>query len=132
MNEADVPGLAIALIRNNKTVWTDGFGVLNRLNSGPSASTTVFEAASISKVITAYTALRLVDQGKLSLDEPVHVHLKKAWLPPSTSADKITLRHLLSHSLDPGDDPLFKNKCIAFEPCSDFLYSGLGAEYVRN
>lgn len=131
MNEADVPGLAIALIRNNKIVWTDGFGVLNRLNGGPVASTTVFEVASISKVITAYTALRLVDNGKLSLDEPAHIHLKKAWLPPSTYADKITLRHLLSHGSGLGDDPLFKNKRIVFEPGTEFLYSGLGAEYVH-
>jgi CubicO group peptidase (beta-lactamase class C family) len=131
MNEADVPGLAIALIRNNKIVWTDGFGVVNRLTDRPVAPNTVFEVASISKVVTAYTALRLVDKGKLSLDEPVHVHLNKPWLPPSTYADKITLRHLLSHSSGLGDDVLLKNKRIVFEPGTDFLYSGLGAEYVR-
>ncbi|MFC1793657.1 serine hydrolase domain-containing protein [Planctomycetota bacterium] len=131
MNEADVPGLAIALIRNNKIVWKDGFGVVNRFTGRPVAPDTVFEVASISKVVTAYTALRLVDKGKLSLDEPVHIHLTKPWLPPSTYADKITLRHLLSHSSGLGDDVLFKNKRIVFEPGTGFLYSGLGAEYVR-
>ena len=131
MNEADVPGLAIALIRNNKIVWTDGFGVVNRLTGRPVAPNTVFEVASISKVVTAYTALRLVDKGKLSLDEPVHIRLTKPWLSKSAYADKITLRHLLSHSSGLGDDPLFKNKRIVFEPGTDFLYSGLGAEYVR-
>ena len=131
MNEADVPGLAIALIRNNKIVWADGFGVTNRLTSEPVSSKTVFEAASISKVVTAYTALRLVEEGKLSLDKPVHTSLKKQWLPPSAFAEKITLRHLLSHSSGLGDDPFFKNKRIFFEPGTDFLYSGLGAEYVQ-
>jgi CubicO group peptidase (beta-lactamase class C family) len=131
MNEADVPGLAIALIRNNKIVWTDGFGVVNRLTCRPVAPNTVFEVASISKVVTAYTALRLIDKGKLSLDKPVHIYLKKPWLPPSTYADKVTLRHLLSHSSGLGDDQLFKNKRIVFEPGTDFLYSGLGAEYVK-
>lgn len=131
MNEADVPGLAIALIRDNKIVWTDGFGVVNRLTGRPVSSKTVFEAASISKVVTAYTALRLVEKGQLSLDEPVHIHLKKPWLPPSALADKITLRHLLSHSSGLGDDPFFKNKHIVFEPGSAFLYSGMGAEYVK-
>lgn len=131
MNEADTPGLAVTLIRNNQIVWTEGFGVVNRLTGRPVASNTVFEVASISKVVTAYTALRLVDKGKLSLDDPVHIHLKKPWLPPSTYADKITLRHLLSHSSGLGDDPLFKNKLILFEPGTDFLYSGIGAEYVQ-
>jgi len=97
MKQAEVPGLAIALIRNNQIVWSDGFGVANRLTDRPVSSKTVFEVASISKVVTAYTALRLVEEGKLSLDEPVHTYLKKPWLPPSVFADKITLRHLLSH-----------------------------------
>ncbi len=131
MNKEDVPGLSISLIRNNQIVWTEGFGVTNRLTGKPVSSNTVFECASISKVITAYTALRLVEEGKLSLDEPVHIYLKKPWLPSSVFADKITLRHLLSHSSGLGDDLFFKNKRIAFEPGTDFLYSGLGAEYAR-
>jgi CubicO group peptidase (beta-lactamase class C family) len=131
MYKADVPGLAIALIRNNQVVWTDGFGVANQWTDRPVSSKTVFEVASISKVVTAYTALRLVEAGKLSLDEPVHTYLKKPWLPPSALGDKITLRHLLSHSSGLGDDPLFKNKRIMFQPGTDFLYSGLGAEYVK-
>lgn len=131
MNEAKVPGLAIALIRNNQIVWTEGLGVTNRFTGKPVSSQTVFKVASISKVITAYTALRLVEDGKLSIDKPVHTYLKKPWLPPSILDDKITLRHLLSHSSGLGDDVIFKNKRIAFEPGTDFLYSGLGAEYVR-
>lgn len=131
MNEADVAGLAIALIRNNRIVWTDGFGVVNRLTNRHVSPETVFEAASISKVVTAYIALRLVEKGQLSLDEPVHIYLKKPWLPPSPYADRITLRHLLSHSSGIADDPLFITKRIMFEPGSDFLYSGMGAEYVK-
>jgi CubicO group peptidase (beta-lactamase class C family) len=131
MNEADVPGLAIALIRNNQIIWAEGFGVVNRLTGKPVSSKTVFEVASISKVITAYTALRLVDEGKLLIDKPVHTYLKKPWLPPSDFADKITLRHLLSHSSGLRDDLFFRNKSIIFEPGTDFLYSGFGAEYIR-
>ena len=131
MEEVGVPGLAIALIRGNQIVWTDGFGVACRFSSKPVSSSTVFEAASISKVVTAYTALRLVEMGQLSLDEPVHALLKRPWLPPSTHAEKITLRHLLSHSSGLGDDPVFRSMNIAFEPGSGFLYSGMGAEYIR-
>ena len=131
MHEADIPGLAIALIRDNKTVWTEGFGVTNRFTKKPVLSKTVFEVASISKVVTAYTALCLVEHGKLSLDQAVKTYLKKSWLPASKYADKITLRHLLSHSSGLGDNPLFMNKDIMFEPGSDFSYSGIGFLYVQ-
>lgn len=131
MKEAEIPGLSVALIRHNQIVWTEGFGVTNRLTGTPVTSKTVFEVASISKVITAYSALRLVEEGILSVDEPVHNYLKKPWLPSSDFGDKITLRHLLSHSSGLTDDVIFKSKRIGFEPGTDFLYSGLGAEYVR-
>ena len=132
MSEADVPGLSIALIRDNQIVWTEGFGVANRLAGRAVTPETVFEVASISKVITAYAALRLVDQGRLSLDEPVNVYLKKPWLPPSQYADLITMRHLLSHGSGLGDDILFMDKAIRFKPGSSFLYSGVGFMYVQH
>jgi CubicO group peptidase (beta-lactamase class C family) len=131
MSEAGVSGLSVALIRHNQVVWTDAFGVTKRWTSRPVFPSTAFEAASISKVVTAYSALRLVDEGRLSLDRSVHEYLKEPWLPRSEMADRITLRHLLSHSSGLGDNTFSGNKEIEFEPGSDFTYSGLGAEYVR-
>ena len=83
MREEDIPGVAIALIREGKVVWTEGFGVVNTITTKPVTSETLFEVASNSKVITAYIALRLVDQGRLSLDEPLNTYLTEPWLPPS-------------------------------------------------
>lgn len=132
MREDGIPGLSIALIRNGQIVWTKGFGVANVITNKPVTPGTVFEAASISKVVTAYTALRLVEQGELSLDGPLNVYLPEPWLPPSDYADRITLRQLASHSsgLTDGITPPV-DKSIAFEPGSDFLYSGVGALYVQ-
>ena len=70
MREQNIPGVAIALIRDGDVVWTEGFGVANVLTRQPITPETLFEVASNSKVVTAYIALRLVDQGVLSLDEP--------------------------------------------------------------
>lgn len=131
MNEAGVPGITVALIRDFQIVWTGAFGVANRITGRPVSSKAVFETASISKTITAYAALRLVEEGQLSLDEPVHTQVIEPWLPPSVLSDKITLRHLLSHTSGLGDDPFFKSKHVAFEPGTGFLYSGIGAEYVK-
>jgi len=126
-----VPGLAIALIRDGKVVWADGFGVANAITGEPVTANTVFEVASNSKVVTAYTALRLVDQGMLLLDEPVNSYLPEPWLPPSAYQEQITLRHLASHSSGLTDNLIPLDKSIIFKPGSDFLYSGVGFLYLQ-
>ena len=98
IREKDIPGVGIALIRDGEVVWTEGFGVANALTRQPITQETLFEVASNSKVVTAYIALRLVDQGLLSLDESLNAYLPEPWLPPSEYRDAITLRHILSHS----------------------------------
>ncbi|UCC72829.1 MAG: beta-lactamase family protein [Gemmatimonadota bacterium] len=131
LREAGVPGLSIALVHNFEVAWSAGFGVKNVITGGEVTEGTVFEVASISKVVTAYTALRLVDQGRLSLDEPVAAYLREPWLPPSDWADRITLRHLASHSSGLTDRLLPTDKTVTFRPGTEFLYSGVGAMYVQ-
>lgn len=132
MREADVPGLSIALIRDGEVVWIKGFGVANSITRDPVTPETVFEAASISKVVAAYTALRLVEAGELSLDERVASYLSEAWLPPSEYGDAITLRHLLTHTsgLTNKVDPV--DKTIVFPPDETFSYSGVGFIYLQD
>jgi len=98
MCEKDIPGVAIALIREGKVVWTEGFGVVNTITAKPVTSETLFEVTFNSKVVTAYIALRLVDQGRLSLDEPLNAYLPEPWLPPSEYRNAVTLRQVLSHT----------------------------------
>jgi CubicO group peptidase (beta-lactamase class C family) len=131
MREAGVPGLSIALVRDFEVVWSRGFGVKNIITGGDVTEGTVFEVASNSKVVTAYAALRLVDQGRISLDEPVAGYLSEPWLPPSEWADRITLRHLASHSSGLTDQLLPTDKTVTFRPGTEFLYSGVGAKYVQ-
>jgi CubicO group peptidase (beta-lactamase class C family) len=79
--------------------WAAGFGVADQAGGGPVAPTTRFQAASVSKPVTAWGALRLVEQGRIGLDEPVVGHLRR-WRPPRSPfpADGITVRRLLSHT----------------------------------
>ena len=132
LREADVPGLAIALIHNKRVVWSAGFGLANKITGRGVTPETVFEAASISKVVTTYIALRLVEQGKLALDDPLSARLSNPWLPHSDYAGKITLRHLASHSSGLTDNvfPTI-DKSIAFAPGSAFLYTGIGFMYMQ-
>src|SRR5512132_3006859 len=61
MDSALIPGIALALIDRGKVVWRGGFGFAGSKGGRVSADRTVFEAASLSKPVIAYAALKLVD-----------------------------------------------------------------------
>ena len=129
MRQEDIPGVAIALIRDGEVVWTEGFGVTNALTRQPVTAETLFEVASNSKVVTAYIALRMVDQGLLSLDEPLNAYLPEPWLPPSEYRDVIALRHVLSHTSGLGHGTLSRENL--FVPGRGYSYSAVGFQYLQ-
>jgi len=127
MRSHNVPGVGISLVKNGRIVYYDGFGVSNSIKKTPVTANTLFEVASISKVITAYIALRLVDEGKLSTDKPLHCFLKEEWLPPSQFRDSIKLTHVLSHS-----SGLSKtSREIMFKPGTAYYYSANGFNLTK-
>jgi Raf kinase inhibitor-like YbhB/YbcL family protein len=97
--ESAVPGLAVALVCHGRVAWAAGYGMADRATGEPVTEATCFQAASVSKPVTAWGALRLVGRGRIGLDEPVVGHLRH-WRPPPSpfDADGITLRRLLSHT----------------------------------
>jgi CubicO group peptidase (beta-lactamase class C family) len=99
MRKFHVPGVSIAVIHHGKLEWARGFGVRDA-SGDPVTADTLFQAASISKPITALAALRMVDAGKLNLDANVN-HYLRSWKIPNnrfTARQKVTLRELLSHT----------------------------------
>jgi CubicO group peptidase (beta-lactamase class C family) len=99
MSALRVPGVSIAVIHDGKIEWARGFGVTR--NGGPSVRPdTLFQAASISKPVTAMAVIRLVQSGKLDLDADVNGYLKTWSLPKNefTAKQKVTLRELLTHT----------------------------------
>lgn len=94
------PGVSVAVINNGKIEWARGYGVLETSGSKPVTPETLFQAASISKPVAAFAALRLVQENKLNLDEDVNKKLVSWKVPENdfTKEQKITLRELLSHS----------------------------------
>ena len=79
--------------------WSKGYGRADTSRGVPVTPDTVFEVGSISKPVTAWGVMRLVQQGKLDLDAPVDRYLTRWHLPPAPfDADGVTIRRLLSHS----------------------------------
>ena len=99
MRKWNVPAVSIAIIHNHQIVWARGYGTVSR-GGAPVTPATLFQAASISKSITAMAALHLVQTGRLSLDAPIQTELKSWSLPQNnfTAQQSVTLRELLSHT----------------------------------
>ncbi len=95
-----VPGVSGAVINHGRIEWARGFGVVEAGLDKPITPETLFQAGSISKPVAAMAALRLVEQGKLNLDEDVNLKLKSWKVPENefTKEKKVTLRGLLTHS----------------------------------
>jgi CubicO group peptidase (beta-lactamase class C family) len=128
MEQADAPGLSVALIEADEVAWTAGFGVADAATRVPVTADTVFQAASLSKPVVAYAALREVDTGRLDLDQPLAAYLPEPYAPDVPQVQTITARQVLSHSSglqnwrQTPEEPLQ----LAFEPGSGFRYSGEG------
>lgn len=100
MKYYSTPEVSIAFFKDGRVDWVRGYGLSDTTINKPVTADTLFQAASISKSLTAFAALRLVQQGKLSLDEDVNLKLV-SWKVPTndfTKAEKVTLRRLLSHT----------------------------------
>ena len=100
LREYRVAGVSVAVINGGRIEWARGWGEAQAGSGIPVDTATLFQAASISKPVAAVAALRLVQEGRLALDEDVNARLRSWRVPdsPFTTAEKVTLRRLLSHS----------------------------------
>jgi len=94
-----VPGLSIAIVRGGKLHWARGFGMANTELETSVDENTIFQAGSISKPLAAMGALKLVEAGKLSLEEDINRYLSSWKIPENEfqKEEKVTLARLLSH-----------------------------------
>ena len=97
MEHYGVPGVSIAVINNGKIEWTKSYGITNKESKSQVTKKTLFQSASISKPVTAYGALTLVEQNKVVLDEDINTFLKSWKVPDNefTQEKKVTIKNLL-------------------------------------
>jgi CubicO group peptidase (beta-lactamase class C family) len=93
----EVPGIAVAIVKDGKLVHAEGYGVRNLARPEPVDAHTLFGIASNSKAFTAAAIAILVDEGKLSWDDPVQKHLPQFQLADPYVTREVTIRDLLSH-----------------------------------
>ena len=149
MAEQGIPGLAVALVDKDQTLWVEGFGHLDRQGSAPVNADTIFSVQSMSKLFTATAVMQAVAAGRLDLDEPITTYLPGFTVHSAFEEHperKITLRMLLSHTagftheapvgnnneLDPGDFDAhvrsISDTWLRFPVGTGYAYSNLGID----
>jgi CubicO group peptidase (beta-lactamase class C family) len=137
MQTQQIPGVALAVVRDGKVVLARGYGLANVEHQIPVKPETIFQSGSTGKQFTATAVMMLVEEGKLSLEDKITKYFPDA--PESWSA--ITIRHLLTHTSGMTDYPpdfdlrrdyteddlLQRIKAIplAFKPGEKWSYSNL-------
>ncbi|WP_461093436.1 serine hydrolase domain-containing protein [Spirosoma gilvum] len=134
MKRDSIPGLSIAILRQNKLVYHKGYGLTRSDSTQNVTAETIFEAASLTKPTFAYAVLQLVEKGQLDLDKPLYEYLSY----PDVAADEryknITARLVLSHRS--GFPNWRKNRrsaelAMLRTPGERFGYSGEGFVYLQ-
>lgn len=131
MKKRRVPGVSLALIENNKVVCSKSFGVKNALHMQSVENNTIFEAASLTKPLVAYAALKLHDRGVINLDTPLFKYLEEPCLKEEPLSELITTRHILSHSCGLPNWRGEEKLKVQFKPGDKFCYSGEGFVYLQ-
>ena len=117
-----IPGVAVAVVRGDEVLMARGFGVRDLDSKEAVTADTIFAIGSSTKAMTATTLAMLVDEGKLSWDDPISKHLPELKLQiDAKRGEKATVRDLLSHrtgfprmSLLWAGGTLSRNEILAF------------------
>lgn len=146
MDRYDVPGVSMALVQGGEPVWTGAYGYADRERGRKMTVDAVFRAESISKPVTAWGVMRLIEQGRVELDAPAERYLGGFAFPESEYDERtVTVRRLLSNSAGlplgpigadveyaPGSDMpslrdyLMREVHLTRDPGTAFEYSNVG------
>src|SRR5438128_7611863 len=138
MQRQHIPGLSLAVLKDGQIILAKGYGFANVEHQVSVKPETIFQSGSMGKQFTATAVMMLVEEGKLSLADPITKYFTDA----PESWQKITVRHLLTHTAGATDyprdfdfrrdytqDELLKRAeaiPLAFQPGEKWSYSNLG------
>ena len=97
LRDWDVPGLSVAVVKDDSVVLARGFGVRHMGDTARVTERTLFAIASCTKAFTAAALAMLVDSGKVAWDDPVSKYLTGFQLSDPYVTRELTVRDLLTH-----------------------------------
>jgi CubicO group peptidase (beta-lactamase class C family) len=125
MKDLDIPGVAIGIVRGDRVVYVQGYGVADDTGRAMTPDTP-FLIASLSKSITALGIMQLVEEGKIDLDAPVQTYLPWFRVADKDVSSRITVRHLL-HQTSGFDERESYVRNLNTDPSNDALEKSIRA-----
>jgi CubicO group peptidase (beta-lactamase class C family) len=126
LKDTHTPGVSVAIVHKDGPEWVAGLGIADVSSQRANSPDTLFRIGSTSKAFTALSILMLADQGKLSLEDPVHKLAPEVWFENRwESSDPIRVVHLLEHTT--GWDDLHFREYAKQAP--DTMSLGEGLDY---
>ncbi|WP_199525416.1 serine hydrolase [Pseudoalteromonas sp. bablab_jr011] len=99
LDKHKAPGVAVAFVQGEEVTGFLSYGFADIESQKAITENTMFNVGSISKVVTSWGVMQLVDQGKVELDKPINNYLKRWKIPKSEfGTENVTLRNVLSHT----------------------------------
>jgi CubicO group peptidase (beta-lactamase class C family) len=99
LHDTHTPGMSIAIVRRDMPEWVDGLGQSNVRANQPATAATLFRIGSTSKAFVSLSILKLVGEGRLSLNDPVHRLIPEIWFENRWEAtDPVRVVDLLEHT----------------------------------
>jgi len=98
MTESHLPGVAVAVARDGQTVYANAFGYRNQAEQLPITTKTALGIGSVTKSFTSLGIMLLVEDKKLSVEDPVTRWLPEFRIAGKEAANRMTLHHLLTHT----------------------------------
>jgi len=87
-----IPGISAVIVKDQKVLWTKGFGFADLENRVPATPDTLYSIASVTKTFASTLIMQLVEQGKLDLNEPIS-HYSSDF-----KDDSVKIKHLITHT----------------------------------
>jgi CubicO group peptidase (beta-lactamase class C family) len=134
-----IPGFSVAVVNEKGVMYAKGFGTANVKTKEPFTNNTIHWVASISKTFIALSIMKLVEQNKLNLDEPINSILPYKIVNPQFADKLITVRHLVTHTssildyFDPyyaGESDICLTDSVNVKDFPEYLQSNI-AHYKR-
>ncbi|MBZ5687143.1 MAG: serine hydrolase [Acidobacteriia bacterium] len=128
LKDTHTPGVSVAIVHKDGPEWVAGLGLADVASNRANTADTLFRIGSTSKAFASLSILMLVDQGKLTLDDPVHKLAPGVWFEnPWGSTDPIRIVHLLEHTT--GWDDIHLREYAKQAPDSMTLLQGLDYDH---
>jgi len=99
IRDDNIPSIAVAVAKDGKIIWEEGFGLADREKRTPATEHTMYSVASVSKPVTATGLMVLVERGKVDLDKPIDEYLGEVKLRALVgNAAEATVRRVANHT----------------------------------